>query len=300
MTFKPRLHSIISGEELGNEEYHSQSKWWSSSQVKEALSDIRTFYKTFISKELSKDFGRQTQIAMDIGTYFHTAILEPEKVIKECSVWEGMRKGKAYEEFMVKNKGKTVITATDFEKAQALISAVKKDPESMKLLNKGEAEVSAFTKLQGLNVRVRADWIDLDRGFIMDLKSCGGSVYDEFEIAKKIENLHYDLSAAMYLEAFNRVLKKQKKPLLHSFYWVFASKDTACAQVYKASPRMLALGASKLNRALNTIKDNESKGWAFESSVIELDPSPWAEGQWLKNDQVINNEEDEEDFSDLL
>lgn len=296
MTFKPKTNILYPSSELGNEEYHSQSKYWSSSQVKDALSEMRTFYKTYITKELSKDFARQTQIAMDIGTYFHAAILEPETLTEECAVWDGVRKGKAYEDFMQKNKGKVVITASDFEKAQALISGFKADPESMKFLSSGEPEVSTFAKIQGLNVRVRADWLDIDRGLIMDLKSTSGSVYDPNEIKKKVDNFNYDLSAAFYMDVFNSVLAKLKKPLIKEFYWVFVSKDTASSQVYKASEAMIELGRKKYIRGLNNIAQGQATGWKFESTILEIDPIPWASQLWEKEEVKPM----EEDSSDIL
>jgi hypothetical protein len=276
MTFKK--NSLV--RELSNEDYHGASKWYSSSQLKEALIDIETFYRLYVTKELSKE----STTAMDIGTYYHTAILEPEKLKEECVVWDGVRRGKAWVDFLDINKGKTIITSKEVDKANNLIDATRKDSETMRLLNAGEAELSCFAELEGLKIRVRADWIDVERGFIMDLKSTSGNAKNFQKAQKTIENYHYDLSAALYLDAFNQVLAKEKKPLLTDFYWAFASKDACNAQVFKASEKMIELGRLKYKRALNNIKKSSASGWNFPSTIIEVAPPRYIEELWQDED----------------
>lgn len=225
---------------------------------------------------------------MDIGTYFHTAVLEPHKLKEECAVWDGIRRGKAWVDFLDLNKNKTIITSKEVDRANNLINATRKDEQSMKLLAEGEAEISCFAELEGLKVRVRADWMDVNRGFVMDLKSTTGNAKNIQKTQKTIEMYHYDLSAAMYLDAFNQALAKAKKPLVKDFYWVFASKDMENAQVYKATERMLELGRLKYKRALKNIKEAAASGWAFPSTVLEVSPATYIEQIWTEeNPQPI-------------
>ena len=288
MIFKPRKHEVYTSSELSNEKYHGVKTYYSSSQLKEANEDIQTFHKIYITGEITKEFSTQARAAMDTGTYYHTAILEPEMLTKECAVWDGIRKGKAYEEFLVNNKGKTNITAKDFEKAKALISATKKDPQTLKLISAGEPELSAFTVLEGVNIRVRADWIDLQRGFILDLKSMSGNVRDQMNIKKKIDSMDYDLSAALYIDAFNAAFKKQKRDgIIKDFYWSFASKDQVSCQVYKATEEMIRVGRAKYRKALREIAEAEAKGWVFESKIIDVGPTPWQKDLWLEEEKNL-------------
>lgn len=279
--FRPKSNLLYPSDQLTNTDYHSQKQWWSSSQFKEALEDIQTFHKIYVTGEIEKNFSPQARAAMDTGTYYHTAILEPEVLTKECAVWDGIRKGKAYEEFLAKNEGKTIITAKDFEKANALIKATKADPSTLELLKEGEAEVSTFTNLEGVRVRVRADWMDYNRGFVLDLKSMSGNVRDQKSIKNKIDSMDYDLSAALYLDAFNVTLRKLGKPLVKDFYWSFASKDQVSCQVYKATPKMIQMGRVKYRKALEEIKKAQENNWVFKSEVIEVDPLPWGSDLWL-------------------
>jgi exodeoxyribonuclease VIII len=281
MTSSIKNNTLV--EVLSNEDYHSNPTYRSSSQLKDALVDVELFFKLHVSKELQKE----TTSAMEIGTYYHTAILEPEKLAQECAVWDGIRRGKAWLEFQETHKGKTILTITEVEKATNLINATKKDSEAMKLLDNGQAELSCFTIIDGVKVRVRADWIDMQKGFVMDLKSTTGSARDVQKTQKNIENYHYDLSAALYLDAFNQVLAKEKKPLLKDFYWVFASKDMQNCQVYKASERMIELGRIKYKRALKNILEASANGWEFPSTVISINPPTYFEESWKSENPVI-------------
>lgn len=311
MTFKPKKHTLYPSTDLTNEVYHGVRTYYSSSQLKEANEDIQTFHKIYVTGEIVKEFSTQARAAMDTGTYYHTAILEPDMLTKECSVWDGIRKGKAYEEFLVNNKGKTIITAKDFEKANALISATKNDPQTLKLISAGEPEMSAFTELEGVKVRVRADWMDVERGFILDLKSMSGNVRDIQGIKKKIDMMDYDLSAAFYIDAFNAALAKNKvkgNPI-KDFYWSFASKDQVSCQVYRATDEMIRVGRAKYKKALREIAEAEATGWVFESKVIDVGPNPWQKDLWIEEEKNLKDKpapkkvvetEPEDEAADLL
>ena len=60
------------------------------------LEDPEKFYKEYITKEIP----RKEVSAFDVGTYFHTAILEPHLLEKECAVYPGaVRRGKEWDAF---------------------------------------------------------------------------------------------------------------------------------------------------------------------------------------------------------
>lgn len=287
MAYNPDKFELVDAVALTNEDYHSVDTHYSSSQIKDAVDDIRTFHGKYVVKSIPNEFSSAVRSAMDIGTYYHTAILEPENVSKEFAIWEGIRKGKAYEEFCHKNSGKIVLPAKDLEKAEILTQATKEDTVTMGLLSNGEAETSAFGELMGLPVRVRADWMDLERGFIMDLKSTTGSVYDKMAILKKIDNLNYDLSAALYLDTFNKVLEELGyEERLKSFYWSFASKDARKCQVWKATDEMIAVGRAKYKQGINNILKGISKKWKFPAEVLDAAPLPWQKDLWLEKQEA--------------
>lgn len=284
MTFKPKVNSLYESSELSNSEYHALKGWYSSSQMKDAISDIETFHKIYIAKTLVKEISTSLQGAFDTGTYFHTAVLEPDQLEAECHIFDGTRRGKAWEKCKEENAGKVIITAKDAEKAHNLIEACRLNPEMQKILNSGSPEVSGFAELAGLNVKVRADWIDFDKGLIMDLKSTTGNVKDVLAIQKKVDNLDYDLSASFYLDAFNSILAKKGMPLLKEWLWGFASKDAVSSKIYRAkvgSP-MLEIGKRKYHKAIEEINKAKENGWKFEDTIDDLEPLFFSKQQWLE------------------
>lgn len=272
---------LYTADELSNSEYHeiTEDTFYSSSQLKTAIEDMELFHKKYITKEIVQ----QSIPAFDIGTYYHTAILEPEKLEEECAVFHGkMRRGKEWDVFKEEHNGKAIITAKEYESAKNLIVATQDNDISQDLLSSGSPEVSLGIELMGLQCKVRADWIDFERGFILDLKSTTGNAKDEHKTKGKVGSYDYDLSAAFYLDCFNTYLQANGLELLSTFYWVFASKDFANCQVFSASQEMLEVGRRKYKKAIRNIKEAIDNGWVFEDTMIELDALPWDKQLWLE------------------
>lgn len=253
---------------ISNEEYHKQlsveEHFYSSSQLKTMLDDPETFYKKYISGELESEHIP----AFDIGTYFHTAILEPHLLQEECAVFTGKaRRGKEWEQFKLDNEGKSIITTKEYEQAKNLIVATQKSDIAMDLHKGGQAEVSlgihvyatkedvfvgkddrifrldikeGWVQAQAIpktakrvKVKVRCDYINAKKGYIADLKSTTGNAKDVHKTRNKISSYNYDFSAAMYVDLFNaRFLTEDKPYRIETFWWVFASKDYCNCQSY--------------------------------------------------------------------
>ena len=163
----------------------------------------------------------------------------------------------------------------------------------MGLLEKGEAEVSLFWKMMGVNCKIRTDWLYLcpikeeGESFILDLKSTTGNTKNAHSIKGKISSYSYDLSTAFYIDLFNTYMVEsgldKKYKLISKFYWTFASKDLANCKTYVASPKMLQVGRIKYQKALHTIKTYKDLDWEFVDFVEELDPAGF-EDEWLSVD----------------
>lgn len=290
--------------DIPNEEYHG-GEGYSSSQLKDMLEDELVFHMKYITKELA----RQEMPAFDIGTYFHTAILEPHLLEKECCVFSGIRRGKKWESFKEENAGKAIITTSELRKAETLIEATKKSKVAMKLVERAEPEVSVYLKVnvfagevffedkilehtgwekcsleiarraekEGLPLIIKCRADSLGDGYISDLKSTTGNARSDKLIQKKISNYTYDLSASMYLDVFSAATGNQFK----DFYWVFASKDFANCQTYLASEEMIYIGRQKWKTALVKLAYYISNNWTFEDEVRILEPA-FYEKQWIK------------------
>lgn len=277
------------------------------------LEDPELFYKKYITKEIAKE---ESNSAFDVGTYFHTALLEPEKLEEECAVFTGLaRRGKDWDAFKKDNSGRAIITTNEKATAEKLISAVQNSPVSMGLLKSSKSEVSAFIEvivMEGevfsfrndtcfcltpsgwcptsldyeeedikdfgvkIVLKVRADALGQKTGIISDLKSTTGNAKKDFEMQSKVSAYQYDLSAALYLDVFSMASGEE----FHTFVWIFASKDFGNAKSYKASGTNIMVGRAKWKFAVVQLAKYISSEWAFYDELGELDAPQYAR-EWL-------------------
>ena len=294
--------------DLTNEQYHGETTAVSSSQLKKMLEDPELFYKKYILKEGEKEESS----AFDVGTYFHTAILEPHKLKDDCVVYTGIRRGKEWEAFKLSSVGETSITSAELETANVLIKAIKDSPVAMEIIGRGQSEVSCFADIivkdgdifgvdenrqfnilkkggwelheaiaggTNLRVKVRADLLASNE--VLDLKSTTGNCRDRFTMASNISRYSYDLSAALYLDIFELITKKKR-----DFVWAFASKDLGNSKCWYASAKNVLVGRAKWSKAVKDLARCIEKEWHFEDEAGVLEPQVYEE-QWIKQQEDI-------------
>ena len=97
-------------------------------------------------------------------------------------------------------------------------------------------------------IKVRADYINVDKGYIADVKTTGyGSDVDTFKYV--VQNLSYDLSAALYCQMFKQYYNKD-----FDFYFIVLGKRDIMCEVYKASEDTIKRGELLIIEALNIYK----------------------------------------------
>lgn len=74
-----------------------------------------------------KEHGIETTRAMRIGTAVHRSVLGGTPV----QVFDGQRRGKAWDEFRVMHAGEEILTAGEYDTARAIADAVKSDASAM-------------------------------------------------------------------------------------------------------------------------------------------------------------------------
>lgn len=310
--------------------YHSVENTFSSSQLKTILQDPEYFHKKYITREVAKEEGAH----FDVGTYFHTAVLEPHKLQEECAVFEGsMRRGQEWESFKRVNEGKTIITLKEKEPAENLVKAIKSSSICMSFLSNGNPEVSSFLKLYVLGgdvfairqskiwslqscgwvayseytekeilklatvivVKARADYLSLENGFISDLKSTTGNAKNEYEMRTKVDSFQYDFSCSMYLDIFSFCSGKD----ISNFYWLFASKDMGNAKAYRASDKNVIIGRHKWKKSVLDLAYYIKSNWQFKDSLGEIGPS-YFNLEWLEDSKVAPIQDSEISGEDFL
>ena len=225
------------------------------------LKDTNQFYKDKILGEKEPLKGA----FLDEGNYAHTLILEPHMVNDEYVFFDGNRKaGKAWKAFEEEHKdsGKIILSSAHTHKVEYWVESYKNRPEAIGLVDGASNEFSLFSDMAGVPLKVRADVINIDKGFIADIKTTASDPdVDTFRFT--VEQYGYDLSAALYVDLFSRRYEKD-----FDFYFIVLGKRTQTCEVYKASDLTLGKGRKKMLTALKLYKTCMKNGkWDNEKEV---------------------------------
>lgn len=103
----------------------------------------------------------------------HALVLEPDNFTAQFSVFDGTRRGRAYDEHVVAHPDTTVLTVAEYDDAALTADSVRAHQLVRELLADGSPEVSMTwtDEATGLACKGRADWIG--SAGIIDLKTCG-------------------------------------------------------------------------------------------------------------------------------
>lgn len=303
--YKPKLHTLIKN--LPSATYHSTPNTFSSSQFKTLLQSE----KLFIKKYIDKTEAREEKEAFDVGTYFHTAVLEPHKMKEECVVFPGkIRRGADWEKFKAKHKNKAIVTLAQKQEALGLVEAVRNSVCAQQFLV-GTPEVSLFVELHILNGHIyaphfkkmltRDGWIDMPEkinlkgaliitvkvradnlgiNFISDLKSTHGDAEDEEAVHNTVKRWGYALSAALYLDMFSLV-----RPAVNEFWLIFASKEVFNSKSWLMEPMKIKIGRIQyMTAVLRLAEMTKMKFESIESTGrIKVMPDEW---HWLQEKET--------------
>jgi|GEM_PF-1899102 len=254
--------------DMSNEVYHQKNGYYSSSVLKGALKGASYFFDTYVQgtgPDMSKN-----EAALHLGNYLHIALLEPENLESECVVYPAAtRSGKKWKLFKndPENAGKTIITMNELDKAADLIDSYNKsvvdlDGDEMEpakgLFTGGDAEFSLFTELEGMPVKVRADYI-IDKGdymLIRDLKTTSRECNSAYQGQYVCNMFNYFLSGALYVDAFAKHYGKPCK-----FQLVFLSKSDYNVNVFEIGEESIEKGRTDYKKALECIKKWQKIGY---------------------------------------
>lgn len=241
-----------------NEEYHADRTSLSSSNLKQILKDPAKFYDEWVLGNKKKE---EEKDAFTEGTFTHSLILEPEK-LGEYVIYPGLRKaGATWEAFKEANKDKKIISAAQNARCENYYKSYAEIKASSQLISGGISEHTMLTTVLGVPIKCRADYINIDAGYIVDIKTTSyGSDLESF--SETIKSYMYDLSAALYCQAALDTYKK-----LFDFYFIVISKSDLTCDIYKASSDTLSNGAAKMIKALVVYKKCKRSGiWELNNN----------------------------------
>ena len=116
---------------------------------------------------------------------------------------------------------------------------------------------------------------------VIDLKTTSDQV-DKFSAAKTIMRFDYDLSAALYVDAFKEYTGKD-----HDFLFVFLNKQNNDIGVLKASANLLKNGRRKYKSAIKKLLKSRKTGIYYKEGIQEVDLPSWAEFKDDSSDDSI-------------
>lgn len=266
--------------DLSNSDYHAIKSHISASGVKQLLKNPYEFLHP-------AEVDEKKQKAFDFGSLVHTLILEPEMFEKEYAVeeFEGCelnKNTKAYKEakakFLEENKGKTIISKADYEKAAKMTANTMIVPELRNLFElDGIAECSYFGEIDGVKTKCRPDYYIEEMGIVVDVKTTNDASPDGF--AKACADFGYHVQASFYLQTLQSIGKKAER-----FLFVAIEKtEPYMVGLYELDAEALLLGEMRIKEAFRILEHIEDFDKPFykdkfdEETVIKTISLPkWA------------------------
>lgn len=196
-------------------------------------SDISTLIKGK-PEDLYKQ--KEKTSAMLIGGYFHTVILEPEKVKSFKIIESTTRNTKKYKEI---SDGEMCLLQHEADLVNLLTDKILKNKycESMIFGSAKQHEVPGLKNIEGNLWKGKADIINHDDQFIVDLKT----TQDVNKFRWSADRYNYDSQAYIYQQLFG-----------YEMIFIVIDKNTHRIKVFDCSDAFLQRGYDKVLRATET------------------------------------------------
>jgi len=216
-------------------------------EVLKALEDDTNYYGDFGKKYLSNsDIGtlltnplalgkKQAQRpAFLVGGYFHTAILEPEKLKNFKIVEATTRNTKAYKEI---SDGEMCLLKHEVDQIELMTEKMLSNEVCRDLIRSGnvEYEQPEITELEGQMWKGKADIVNHDEKLIIDLKTTADITKFKYSASK----YNYDSQAYIYSKLFG-----------YEMLFIAIDKNTHQIGIFDCSPEFYARGEDKVTRAV--------------------------------------------------
>ena len=168
--------------------------------------------------------------AMVIGGYFHTAILEPNKLKSFRIIESSTRNTKKYKEM---SGGEICLLQHEVDKIE-LMTEVIMDNNICRGLIKGDFEVPGVTEIFGNKWKGKADIINHEEKLVIDLKTTGD--LDRFRWSAS--KFNYDSQAYIYSNLFG-----------YEMLFIVMDKETHQIGLFDCSPDFYKSGEEKVRKA---------------------------------------------------
>jgi hypothetical protein len=188
---------------------------------------------TLLNNPLSLRDPQKQIPAFLVGGYFHTAILEPDKLKKFRIVEATTRNTKAYREI---SGGEMCLLQHEVDQLELMIDKVMSNDICRDLIVNGdvEYEVPAVTELFANNWKGKADIVNHSQKLVVDLKTTADISKFRYSATK----YNYNSQAYIYSKLFG-----------YEMVFVVIDKTTHQIGIYDCSPEFYAKGEAKVKQA---------------------------------------------------
>ena len=173
---------------------------------------------------------KQRTTAMVVGGYFHTAILEPDKLKRFKIIESSTRNTKKYKEM---SDGEICLLQHEVDKIELMTEAMM-DNNICRGLIKGNFEVPAVTEIFGNKWKGKADIVNHEEQLVIDLKTTSG--IDRFRWSAS--KFNYDSQAYIYSNLFG-----------YEMLFMVIDKETHQIGLFDCSPDFYKSGEEKVRKA---------------------------------------------------
>jgi hypothetical protein len=216
-------------------------------EVLKALEDDANYYGDFGKKYLSNSdigtlltnplaLGKQQaqRPAFLVGGYFHTAILEPEKLKNFKIVEATTRNTKAYKEI---SGGEMCLLKHEVDQIELMTEKMLDNEVCRDLIRSGNVkyEQPEITELEGQMWKGKADIVNHDEKLIIDLKTTADITKFKYSTSK----YNYDSQAYIYSKLFG-----------YEMLFIAIDKNTHQIGIFDCSPEFYERGQDKVKRAV--------------------------------------------------
>lgn len=232
---------------------------------------------------------RASTRAMEIGTAFHAAILEPARFANEYMTVDGVedRRKSAYIEAAKIYGGDKTLTQSEGRSIQIMAESVRSNGAAWDILNSDTyAELSAFFHDQetGVLTKVRFDLLTTD-GIILDVKKTQDC--REYKFSRSVFDYRYHVQAAMYSDAYKQLHELGLIAAPFAAFKILAIEETPpCANIlYDIDPLAMMIGHKSYREDMKTYSEcHESQHWETYTGTGVITLPEWVLNQFMEGD----------------
>ena len=190
--------------------------------------------KTLLTNPLALGQQSKPSPAFLVGGYFHTAILEPDKLKKYKVIESSTRNTKHYKEM---SGGELCLLQHEVDQIELMKNKILENDVCRGLINgiDVEYEKPGLAELEGALWKGKADIVNHDEKLIIDLKT----TKDINAFKWSANRFNYDSQAYIYSKLFG-----------YEFVFIVIDKETHQIAVMDCSPDFYSSGADKVKRAV--------------------------------------------------